>query len=146
MPEKDSYQISLKVILRNSLNEILILKAPNTGNFADYYDLPGGRINDNEFDVNLLEIIKREIAEELGNVDVVVFDKPVALGRTLSLKLDANGKRIRVLYIIFEAEYKGGDIIISEEHTGYKWVNLEKIKLEDYFVSAVLDGLKMYLN
>lgn len=142
MSEKDFYQISLKLILKNDKGEVLILKAPEDKNtFAGFYDLPGGRIDDNEFGVDFLEIIKREVAEEIGDVKVSISTKPVALGRATSQKIN----KIRVLYIFFDAKYQDGDILISKEHIGYKWVDLRKIKLEDYFTSGILEGLKMYL-
>jgi len=146
MPEKDFYQISLKLILKNNQDEVLILKSLDSGFCAGFYDLPGGRIDDNEFDVNFLEILKRELAEEIGDLKITISPKIVALGRAESLKLDKNGKRIRVLYIMFEGNYHEGDIVISGEHKDYKWVNLKNIKLEDYFVSGILEAIKMYLK
>lgn len=146
MTERDFYQISLKLILKNNQEEILILKALDDGVFAGHYDLPGGRIDYNEFDTDFLSILKRELLEEIGNVEVVIDDKPVALGRAELLKVGPNGKRIRILYVIFEGDYQGGEIVISNEHKDYKWVNLKKIKLEDYFVSGILEGIKMYLK
>ena len=144
MPEKDFYQVSLKLILKNSQDQILVLKA--VGSKAGHYDLPGGRIDDNEFNINLLEIIKREVAEEIGDVKVSIIDKPVALGRAQSNKFNDKEVPIRVLYVFFEADYHSGDIVISDEHTDYKWINLKNIKLEDYFVSGILEGIKMYLQ
>lgn len=142
MPEKDFYQISLKLIIRNNKNEVLVLKDQNSGTFAGFYDLPGGRIDDNEFSVGFMDILKRELTEEIGDVKILVHNKPVALGRALSQRIN----NIRVIYIFFEAEYKSGEIVINEEHTAYKWVKLEEIKLEEYFTSGILEGIKMYLD
>lgn len=146
MPDKDFYQVSLKLILKNDKNEMLILKARDNGAFAGFYDLPGGRIDDNEFDVDLLKIMKREVTEEIGNVEVSIIPKPVATGRARLIKLDYKGDPLRVLYIFYEAHYQGGEIVISEEHTGYKWIKLTEVKLENYFNLGILEGLKMYLQ
>ena len=59
--EKDFYQISLKLLLKNDVNEILALKAVDSGRFAGFYDLPGGRIDVDEFRTDFGEILAREI-------------------------------------------------------------------------------------
>ena len=45
-----------------------------------------------------------------------------------------------------EAIYKSGEIKISEEHRGVKWIKLEKDTLDKYFKFAILEGAKMYLE
>ena len=55
--EKGIYQVSLKLLLKNDKNEVLILKAADNGSYAGYYDF-GGRIDANEFEVDFLEIIR----------------------------------------------------------------------------------------
>lgn len=145
MAEKDFYQISLKLILKDKQGRVLILKAEDNSSFAGYWDLPGGRIDDNEFSIDFKEIIKREIIEEVGNIDFSIDDKPVALSRAILKKPDHNGNLIKILYVMFTGEYFSGDIKISQEHTEYKWFDLKSEKLEDYFVSGILEGLKMYL-
>lgn len=144
---KDFYQISLKIILKNKKREILILQAVNNGSYAGYYDLPGGRIDVNEFKVSLTEIIEREIEEEIGEIKFKLKRKPVAIGRHLIAKQYSSFKKdVRCFYLFFEATYISGKIKISKEHIGYKWINLDKIKLEDYFKSGILEGVKMYLK
>ena len=46
---RDFDQVSLKLILQNSAEEVLCLKAAYKGSFGDFYDLPGGRIDVDEF-------------------------------------------------------------------------------------------------
>ncbi|MFZ5390723.1 MAG: NUDIX domain-containing protein [Patescibacteria group bacterium] len=144
---KDFYQISLKLILKNQAGEALCLKGLRGGTFDGFYDLPGGRIDDSEFTVPFEQVIKREVAEELGQIDFIVRPKPVALGRHLIIsKKDGTTKNIHVLYVFFEAKYKFGTLKISKEHEGFIWLNLKDINLEDYFTSGILQGIKMYLN
>lgn len=155
--EKDLYQVSLKAILRNGKGETLVLKAVDNGTYAGFYDFPGGRINRDEFNVEIMEILKREVIEEAGDIKFEIYPKPVAYGRHFvpgnlnrsvinrtSTKGDKN--IIRVLYIFFAGEYKSGDILISKEHLEYKWIRLEDIALEKYFKSGILEGVKMYLK
>ncbi len=146
---KDKYQISLKVIVENSAGEVLILKCvPNSRmGRGGFYDLPGGRIDTDEFAVNFSDILQREIVEELGNVRITIVDTPVALGRHL-IPADPGHERpeIHVLYVFFKGQFQSGDIQISNEHAGYEWVKLNEIDLEKHFTSGILEGVKMYLG
>jgi len=146
--EKDFYQVSLKVFLKNNKGEVLILKGINSGTFAGFYDLPGGRINTDEFKVDFNEILKREIKEEVGKVNFHInSNKPVAFGRHLiPASFSDEGREKRVLYLFFEAEFSDGNVIISDEHTDHKWVNLKEIDQKQYFKSGILEGVKMYLE
>lgn len=144
---KDFYQVSLKIILKNQRGEVLLLQAIDHGSYAGYYDLPGGRIDVNEFKIFLPEIIEREIIEEIGKIRYKLNEKPVAVGRHLiPEKYLRDKKDIHCFYVFFEAVYISGKIKISSEHVGYKWVDLDKIKLADYFKSGILEGIKMYLD
>lgn len=140
--EKDFYQVSLKLILKNGKNEVLCLKAVDNGTYAGFYDFPGGRINRNEFVLPFDEIIKREASEEIGDVQFEINSELRGLGRHLIFE---NKKETHVLYIFFEAKYLSGDIKLSEEHTGYRWIDLKNIEPEEYFKSGILEGVKMYL-
>lgn len=147
----DFYQVSLKAILRNGRGEVLILKAVDNGTYAGFYDFPGGRINRDEFNVEIIEILKREVIEEIGPIELEINLKPVAYGRHSipgsdrdAMILDDN--IVHVLYVFFEGEYKSGDILISKEHLRYEWIRLEDIALEKYFKSGILEGAKMYLK
>ena len=145
--EKDLCQISLKLLLKNKRGEILALKAVPHGSYAGFYDLPGGRIDVDEFKTDLADIIAREVAEELGGVQFKLSSKVVAVGRhIIPSSLTKNGKDVHVLYLFFEAKYLGGEIKTSAEHTGFAWLDLKKIKPAKYFTSGILEGVRMYLN
>lgn len=145
--EKDFYQISLKLLLKNNNGEVLALKAVDNGSYAGYYDLPGGRIDTDEFDKDFFEIIEREVIEEIGYIKFQVQPRPIAIGRHLIPAAISNkGKDIHVLCVFFEAKYIDGELKISNEHTGYKWIDLSKIKLAEFFKSAILEGIQMYLK
>jgi 8-oxo-dGTP pyrophosphatase MutT (NUDIX family) len=126
--------------LKNSRGEVLALKAADGGSFEGYYDLPGGRIDTDEFATRLDSILAREVREELGEIKFIASSKPVALGRHQVV----GGPR--VIYLFFEGNYIDGDIKISNEHKGHQWFDLAKIELEKYFKSGILEGIKMYLG
>lgn len=145
--EKDLYQISLKAIIKNNKGEILFLKAIPEGSYAGCYDLPGGRINTDEFTTPYLDILKREIAEEIGSVKLTIHAKPVALGRhCVPASLSRKRKEIHVLYLFFEAKYISGKITISSEHTNFKWIDISKEKPKKFLISGILEGIQMYIS
>lgn len=147
MANHDFYQISLKVILKNKNGEILLLKADPDGSYAGFYDLPGGRVDVDEFTAPFEKIIKREIKEEIGKIDYKLNPKPVAIGRYLiPAKFNRSRKDVHVLYIFFEAQYNNGAIKISDEHIDHLWLNLSNQKLKKLFKSGILEGIKMYLG
>ena len=145
--ERDFYQISLKLLLKNNNGEVLALKSVDNGSYAGYYELPGGRIDTDEFAIDFIDILNREALEEIGNSDFKINPKPVAVGRHLIPSgISKSGKDIHILLVFFEAEYFGDEIKISDEHTDHKWLDLDKIELEKYFKSGILEGIKMYLG
>ena len=48
--------------------------------------------------------------------------------------------------IFFKARYLGGDITISEEHAGYKWLDLKTEPASRYFTGGFLEGIEGYLK
>lgn len=145
--EKDFYQVSLKVFLKNNRGEILILKCRQDSIFVGFYDLPGGRIEVDEFFTPFNEIIKREVVEEISDIDFELSLKPLALSRVeIQGKESPLGGPRHALFVFFEARYLGGDIKISEEHTDFQWIKLIKENMEQYFAPAFLEGIKMYLE
>jgi len=144
--EKDFYQISLKVIIKNDNGEILLLNADPQGSFAGFYDLPGGRIDTDEFTTPFFDIIKREISEEVGDIKYSLSSKPVAVGRHLiPASMSKNGSDIHILYLFFEAKHISGEITISNEHIGFKWADLTKEEPAKLLKSGNLEGIEMYL-
>ena len=71
-----NYNISLKVFLQNEKWETLILKTPDSSSYEWNYDLPGGRIDEDEFYVDLLDILDREIKEEVWDIKYKINNKP----------------------------------------------------------------------
>ena len=144
MQKQDFYHVSLKLLLENSEGHMLVLKARDNTNLAGYYDVPGGRIDEDEFTNSFEDILRREVKEEIGDARVHIDLNPVALGRGFYSPI--GGKDIHIFYIFFKADYKGGDIRISHEHTDYLWVNPREVELERLFTSGILEGVKKYIE
>lgn len=141
--KRDWYQVSLKLILKNNKNEILALNALESENFAGYHDLPGGRIDVDEFSVSFEEILKREVREEIGDIDFRMRLTPVAIARANFMTKD---KDVRILYLFFEGEYIDGNVTTSNEHAGHLWINFNTINPKTYFIPGIQEGIEMYMN
>lgn len=144
--EKGWYQVSLKVIMKNKKGEILGLKAIDRSSYRGYYDFPGGRIDAEEFQLPFEEIIRRELKEEIGEVFYKLHPVPVALGRhIIPAQFSSGGKDIQVMYIFYEAEYLRGKIVVNHEHIDFQWLRVSCDNLEKYFISGILEGMRIYL-
>ncbi len=145
--DRDFYQISLKLILNNSKGKTLLMKAQNKDTYAGFYDFPGGRINVDEFEVPLPDIVRREVREEIGDVEYTLNTHPVAVARHLiPAHISVLKRDVRVLYLLYEGIYTGGEVRVSYEHTGFEWMDLMNIELEKYLKSGNLEGVRMYLE
>lgn len=113
MPEIATYQVSLKLLLRKS-DEFLILK----DTFKSLLDLPGGRINDDEFATPIEDILRREVREELGNDIIYTIEKPLFQFRRFH-----TSSKMPVLLTVYGGAYTSGEIKLSDEHEGFKWVH-----------------------
>jgi 8-oxo-dGTP pyrophosphatase MutT (NUDIX family) len=138
---KDKYQVSLKVFLRDKDGRMLLPFGSSSGQYAGYYDMPGGRIEDNEFATPFLDILRREVKEELGDITVEIDPQPVLLSRD---EIGPN-KETRVIYIFFEGKYLGGEIKISDEHEGMVWKYPAEINIEKNIKPIHRAALKSYL-
>ena len=134
-----NYQISLKAILKNEKWETLVLKTPDNSSFSGKYDFPWWRIDSDEFEVNYLDILKREILEETWITQVELKNKVVAIWRH-------KHKQDQIFYIVFEWKINSQDINVSFEHSGFKFIDLEKVHLEEYFCSWMLEVASMYVG
>ena len=140
-----TFEVSLKFVIKNKKGEVLLLEMPDNDQMAGFYDLPGGRIKENERKKPFGEIIERELREEIGERAVIDLNSiPVAIGRHDYISKEDNQEK-QILWVFFEGIFKAGEIIVSSEHTGYTWVFLTKENLAEYFVKGPLEGMYHYL-
>ncbi len=137
----ERYQVSLKAIIRDQAGRILGLNGKIGGLYEGFYDIPGGRIDESEFTTPFADIIRREVAEELGaEIRFSLGTAPVALGRHQA----RDG--YRVLYVFFDALIENPEVAmeISKEHVGWAWLDLSAQPLEKLFLSGILEGMKQW--
>jgi len=138
--EKDIYFVAVKVFVKKD-GKLLILK----DNFGDW-DLPGGRIKSDEFDAPLESILRRKIAEELGENAIVNFGTmPVVFLRHERIEKSPGNPKVRIFALGYEGVLQKGDIDLSPRHTKMLWVEPNNFQPENYFTGGWLKGVKDYL-
>lgn len=103
------------VIFSEDGTKVLLAKRKGEADFDGTYSFVCGKMETT--DDSIVSGIRREIHEELGtNVQITVY--PTYTVNVYYTKKDGNGM---ILPHIF-ATYHGGDIILSDEYSEYRWV------------------------
>lgn len=138
---KDVYFVAVKVFLVDSDGNFLITK----DRFGDW-DIPGGRLRSQDFEIELEAIIDRKIKEELGEKMEYKLREPIVFmrhERDEILPLGDREKR-RIFAIGYLADYKAGEVTLGKNHEKYEWVSISTFKPEDYFTGGWLKGVKEF--
>ena len=138
-PSKDSYFVAVKAFLERE-GKLLILK----DKFGDW-DLPGGRITTDEFEVPLEDILRRKMREELGEGIVYEIGKPLVFMRHERVEATPEKSMVRIFAVGYQATLTSGDVHLSPAHAEMQWVDIKTFKPEDYFSGGWLAGVKEYL-
>ena|SRR3990167_157122 len=89
-------------------------------------DFPGGKIQDGE--PSFEESLKREVKEETGLE--ISIGEPFTVWYRVGTKGIHEGKTI--FLVGYKCEYLGGEVVISDEHLDFEWIDKENYKkLED---------------
>ena len=94
---------------------LLIRRVSSEKHYPGIWEVPGGRISDDE---DLKGGLKREIKEEVG-LDVEVI-APLSCHHFVR----QDGQEIHM--VTFLCKYKGGEVKLGKEHEAYKWVEIER--------------------
>ncbi len=129
MKNEQLYHIGVKAIIYNPNNHILILKRSG----RDYWDLPGGRIQEGE---RVQDTLYREIREETG---LMALDDIISHGLYLtSIKFPVNDQTIGLIFYYHTCRItKEAPIILSPEHSEFRWTRVEEARslLSDDFTN-----------
>lgn len=125
-----NFFVGVKAVITNQENEYLLIKDSSK---IDFWDFPGGRIDDNE---TIEEALLRELSEEVPNIAepeigelVNAFRVPGSIKEDLGLVL----LFYRVAAMIPE------NITLSDEHSEYGWFSREEaLKIASDGVLATL--------
>lgn len=119
MSENKHFNVGIKGVIVKD-NKVLILRANAAKERRDIWEMPGGRINDNE---TIEQTLKRELKEEVPNIKNIkmhdlldVYRLPWDIGNDVSLML---------IFYSVTADFDGNPQI-SDEHVDWKWVTKEE--------------------
>lgn len=118
-------RIAMKAVIVRDGKVLLLREAATNpdGTNIGRYGFPGGRLENGEpWKIGLL----REIKEETGLVDNIVIKQPVAVSEWFPTIREVP-HHIVACFLVCEAPI--GDVVTSNEHDAYKWVDAESWKL-----------------
>lgn len=140
MNQKDTYFVAVKVFMEKD-GKFLVLK----DNFGDW-DLPGGRIKKDEFDVPMDQIVQRKMSEELGSKIEYEIGKPLLFMRHERVEQSADNPTVRIFAVGYEGKLLDGEINLSPRHTEMLWADPKTFNPKDYFTGGWLKGVDEYLS
>lgn len=98
-------------------NKVLLLRGDGA---RDFWDTPGGRIDDDE---SIEETLRRELSEELPDIRVNSIGDLVHAYRVPGSIHDDIG--VTILFYKVDVELDE-EVVISEEHTEYRWMTFDE--------------------
>jgi 8-oxo-dGTP pyrophosphatase MutT (NUDIX family) len=113
--EDETFYIGQKAFV-NRNGKVLTLDDPEIG-----IDFPGGKIQVGETDFS--KSLKREVREETG-LEITV-GRPFV---TWEIQMFNHYKGNRLFLVGYACSYVSGEVKISSEHTGFKWVSKSTYK------------------
>lgn len=119
-------------------NKLLLLKrSENEESYAGFWQPPEGHI---ESDENPEVAVKREVKEEIG----LEFKNCKYVG-TNGFIYNLEKGNILGIRILFDGNIEG-EVVLSSEHSEYKWFSKEEFINSDKIVPGTIDQLKDYLG
>lgn len=114
-----NFFVGVKALITNDHGQVLLLKDSSK---EDFWDVPGGRIDDNE---SLHETLLRELYEELPGIH-----NPQISELMQAYRIPGSIKNDLGLVLIFyrvTASFPNG-IMLSSEHNDYAWLSLDEAR------------------
>ena len=139
MNDKDLYFVAVKVLLEKD-DKFLIFK----DGFGQW-DIPGGRIKKDEFEVPMEQIIARKIVEELGDNFKYTLGKPILFMRHERVENTPGNPTVRIFAVGYQATLDSGEPETRSHHTQMLWADPNNFKPEDYFTGGWLKGVQEYI-
>ena len=116
MTEKRIVSVANAIAYRGE--KILLLKRSAKSKYAPgFWQLPGGSL---EFGETPMQALIREVKEETGGVFIPSSQKVVCVS---SHVIEIRGDNFQLLTIVYKGSIEGS-IIISEEHSDFKWASI----------------------
>ena len=143
-PTKHHFVSVTTVVIKDG-KYLITKRSPNAKAFPSKWTVPGGKIETHDYErkekdssdawYNIFEqVAAREVKEETG-IDI----KNIKYLTNLVFKRPDG---IPTIVVSMFADYDKGDVILSDEMTEHKWVNLEEAKGHD-FISGIYEELEL---
>ena len=115
----DKVLVISTAIIRNSDNQVLLIKRSQKSSYSGYWQLVEGKMENGE---SPKETITREVVEEtktqVSNLELKsVYHK----------EIEAKGLKFLCFRVVFNATISSYDIKIGDEHIDFGWFNKKKI-------------------
>jgi 8-oxo-dGTP pyrophosphatase MutT (NUDIX family) len=124
MSSEDCFHLGVKALIRNTNNQLLLLKInpseyPNYNGDA-YWDIPGGRV---QKDDTVESTLKREVEEETGIKAITKVEFFYSTVSNLRIPV-ANGTVGLIIFAYLCEVVDQPAIRLSAEHIDFSWFNL----------------------
>jgi 8-oxo-dGTP pyrophosphatase MutT (NUDIX family) len=122
MADEKLFHVGIKGLIENKDSKILLLHSPGWAqkDIPPHWDIPGGRVSDNE---DALLTLQREIEEETGLTKLENTEFFYAVISNHEITLTETKKLGLVLMIYTVTILPGSKMTLSEEHDKYEWVD-----------------------
>lgn len=125
MTKEKLFQIGVKALITNPKGKILVLDSGDwhLKHQERHWDIPGGRIKEGQ---TALETLQREVEEETG---IKKINRPEFFTAVISNFKDipVGEHKVGLALIIYKIEIlKSSKIVLSDEHSGFEWVEPEE--------------------
>lgn len=126
-------KIILTGILKYNDKYLIVKRSDNDDFMPGAWEFPGGNLENNEL---IEEALKRELKEEIGFN--LLNNTCKIINYTDEIK-EKNNKIIHVIELDFliECDNDSFDIVLSNEHTDYKWVEKDSELMDDFIKSKL---------
>lgn len=118
MPIK-TFTIGIKAVIVKD-GKLLIVKHKTKG----FWDVPGGRIDDDE---TIEQTLRREISEELPSATDVEIGDILCASRLMHVT-HPDGSGLTLLMYRVNASFPDGEVAISDEHSEARWATFDEAR------------------
>lgn len=115
------FHVGIKGLIFNKSGQLLLLKTIAWKDIPAYWDLPGGRIEDNQ---TVEEALRREIKEEVGVNQI--SDASFVSSCISNIEIPVSDtEKVGLVLMAYKVTIPEESVItLSDEHTAYKWTDL----------------------
>ena len=123
MANEKLFHVGVKALIVNEDDRVLVLNV-NTTKFRDdktpHWDIPGGRIQEGQ---SALETLRREVLEETGIKQIEKAEYLTGVISNIEIPVSDELTVGLVLVVYKVAVPPNSAVTLSNEHTGYEWVD-----------------------